>query len=431
MKKDSWYVNAAPRSAHRSKDAYIRERLRERTKEVDQKIEDALWGSHIELGQFSTEKIGDDCERTMGTLSAGAGDYIVETLIEEWSKEGGLGRTKRDEHRIGRPYQAWGPHARTHARRWLEAKAPISHWAAIVSAAHDAHNQSENESVSMKRLVDLVGKGPEFAKKIGSCDPWVAREACSKMPNEVLDEETTKWAIRAVQMYAKTIWSDHEVTDQDAERALEHWRWPTIRPPLAVVAACAGKMPALRTDNAWANTLTQVWLPLEQWSSRWPEIRLTWEETERSILQRRENEEGTANEAMNKVAENARMGVQATSAGETSTIIERCRKEWRNSEKLEGDGTIGQPRLEAVNHGRTQQMRWVFDIHGPEVLLAGCAFAKMRIEDALENYDMNRLALALSIEKTVDYGKLFEREPGTRETQNADAQTLTKKKWQR
>ena len=400
---DRWYVRTAPRTGHRSKDAYIRERLRKRRKEVDRKIDQALWSSPIKISTLAKANSENNTEQRIQALSASAGVCIIEVLIDECAKEGGLGRIDARGHREGQPYRTWGPQARAHAQRWIEAQAPKTHWDSIIKVIQHAHSESDSGTVWMRCIIEIVRKGPEIAQKMMRCDPWVIREACWRIPKKTLDEDEKRWAIQAVHLYGKIIGIEHKITDRDALEALQHWRWPTMQPPLAIVAAGAGRMAPLCSDSAWANAMNGTW-------------GVEWKTTGTSIQERRRNENKSADKAMKKVADIAHTIVEKKHGGKTSAIIDRWREKWRKNDKIEGDGSIGVPRLETIGDKSKEKMMWVFDVHGPEVLLAGWAIERKNIEDGIDIYDMNRLSLALTIEKDGGQGNLFERETGDRPT---------------
>ena len=417
---DPWYVKTCPRSPHRSKDAYIRERLRYRKPRIDQHIEDVLWKTRVENATMEPRNFENGEKGTMRSLSECASNHIVDVLIDEATNEGGLG-TNNDEAR-----DAWTAPARAHAQRCLENQAPANHWDTIVRAIRNTepdrlnagairHEIGNNNSkgLTMRRLAELAHKGAEFARKLGRCEPWAAREACWNFPEEILDEDPGKWAIRAVQQYGNTLNPSHRVSEKQAQDELKHWRWPTMRPPIGIIVRNIGQMPPLQSDNAWANALNTI-------------LGGKLREHALSIKQIRESEENAARKTIGKVAEAARKNVHTSNNEEASKIIRRCQKVWGNSDGLEGNGLIGEPKLEAVQQKRGKMMVWVFEIDGPETLIAGCKFSGRKIEEVLKRYDTSRIALAMSIEEPRGNGKLFERETGSRHRQMKDKETLHK-----
>ena len=396
VESEKWYVRSTPKKGPRSKDTYMRERFNEKTTQVDQMIETALWYGHIGTGTFNHADIGDNPKGTINTLSETAGEWIVHRLMEKWTEEGGTPCTESEADKI------WGPQAKTHAKRWIERQAPASYWDAIVRAIRTAKpNIRDNGTMTMKRLVKLATRGPELATKLRSCDAWVAREACWNLHEHILDEDAQTWPIKAVQNWQSAD-KANQVSDDDAQRGIEHWRWPTMRPPLTAISAGAGWLPPIRSDSAWANAMNK------SRDMRW-NIR-------GSIAECRKGEEDEARKAMIKVVERAHAYIAGKPKKATTPIIERCKHEWKNSNELKGNGLIEEPRIEVVEIGLATEMMWVFDIRGPEALLAGCEFEDKTIEEARTIFDMNRIALALTIAKTSCYGKLFERKPGLQKT---------------
>ena len=392
---EKWYVNTIPPSGSRAKDTYIRERLKQRCPEIEQRIERALektpvYLTKLEPEEVEPEELDGNNDRLMRGLKLHGGVCIVEALVEE-VREGGWSECSKSKGR-----EMWGELAREHAQQWLQENAPGSHWNEIAHAIEDLQPKWTDGPLTMSRLAKLARKGSEFAKKLRRCEPWAAREACWTFNDEILDEDPDKWAMRAVQNQSAMLNQKHEVSEQDAQRALEHWRWPTMRPPLTVIATGAGQMRPLRSDSAWANGLNKIW-------------NVKGNKNGMSIKQCRERDEWARPEAMTKVSDLAYGQMGAKEKGEKSAIIARCQREWNASKDLEGDGFVENPTLEAVKRGQDTEMMWVFDIQGPQTLLAGCSLEGKNIEDVLSNFDMNRIALAMTIERDENHGMLFER----------------------
>ena len=270
----------------------------------------------------------------------------------------------------------------------------------------------------MSRLVKLARKGPDLTQKMARCEPWVAREACWNIPLDVLEEDERMWKIRKIQIEAKELYWREKVNDEDAERALEHWRWPTIRPPIVVVAASAGRYMPLRTDSAWASAMNSsvqhAWADAKSDS-----IRRGTVNTDKSwIVEHRKDEEMAAKNTMKKIAEIAMKSVDANNEKKATQIIERCQRAWKENDDLEGDGRIATPKLKPVRNDEDSNMvmMWAFKITGPEVLLAGHALETEAIEGIWRQQGeqisdekvVARTTLVMTIEKMGNYGRLLE-----------------------
>ena len=222
-----------------------------KTKRIDDSIEAALWDAQIETTTLIDKDIGDGTQGTMRALSESAGKCVVEALIGQMREEEIW--IPMEEYACAR--KAWAPGANAYTREWLEDEVPASHWDALVRAIRGAHQERDDRGLTMSRLVDLARMGPKLARKMQRCDPWVAREACWKIPMEFLDGDEQMWKTRAVQLQAKELGCNRHVSDEDAERALERWAdWlPTSQPPLALVAAEAGHLFGMNTDRTEAD----------------------------------------------------------------------------------------------------------------------------------------------------------------------------------
>ena len=414
-----WYANALPRSEHRSKDAYIRERLKQRTTHIDKAIEDAMLESSIETLTLVAGDIGDDKEGTMRELSRCVGEYVTEAILDEAHKETGL----TDIEEIERARKTWTPQANACAREWLEEQAPASHWDTLIRSIRSVQPEKSDGELTMTRLVDLARVGPKLAQKMKQCERWVAREAYWNIPTDTLENNEEKWKRHAVQMHARTLDWNNDVNDEDAERAIEHWRWPTMRPPLSIIAAGAGRLAPIQTDSAWANALrTMTRLAV-------CDPHLPW------IDERRKDEEQAIRQAISKVGEITRRSVDPNDREKASGIIARCRRAWGGSVDLKGDGYIGTPKLRPVNDGDDIQMMWVFKITGPEVLLAGCELEGVTTRVAQQDNKvtktlLSQTRLAITVERTMHYGRFIEVNTPTRSGQRTLKSALGKiKHW--
>ena len=433
-RNEAWYIKTIPTNGTRSKDAYIRERLNQRRQRIKQRVEHALWENHVELGTLESEEIGTGNDTTIDALTQCASKWIIKTLIEEIKEEEGF------ECSVGQGEEAWGRDASEHARKWLQDKAPASQWNEIMRAIQAIKPDRRDGALTMRRLVELARKGPDFARKLRTCDPWAAREACWNFPDETLDRDAKMWAICAVQGYAKALDRNHDVNEADAKEALKHWRWPTMRPPLQAVAASAGRMAPLRTDSAWANALSKAMAPLRTDSTWANDLNGAWHAASlkypTSIEEQREGEESAEQKIIAEIEHVARKSILSgvaqawcDSPDEMNTeqkrsIVEQCKKEWKESDDLEGDGSIGQARLDTVEDSIAAQMMWVFNINGPETLLAGCRFEGKTIVEAFEKYDMRRIALAMTTDKSGNHGHLFEHKSGAGRTRMKQGKAL-------
>ena len=414
--ENRWYLKTIPQGRRRSQDAYIRERMRRKTAHIDQVIRNAINATCVEMSEDTEEQIGDTSEETLHVLSGYAGKEVAEALIEETEQEGGLGCDKSEAMRV------WTPHAQAHALEWLEQRAPASHWDVTLRALVETKPNAQYEGLALHRLTQLAQRGPRMAENIRACDPWVAREICWRMIDDVLDEDVKKWVVRVVQMHTKfkMLRGDNALDDQDALLAVEHWRWPTMRPPLEFIALSAGKLPPIRSDSAWANAI------------RTPPWRTDRNEQNDWVQSKRKSEDDTMNEAISTVSLLARHNVHTKKKTASERIIALCQRYWAKSAELKGDGRIGQPRLEAVGRSREQQMMWVFEVHGPETLLAGCTVEGKSIEQLMLTHGMNNIRLAMTLDGKIRSGKILlhtTMTPHTEEEQKRRSKTLRKIAW--
>ena len=388
---EGWYVKTFPKGPCRSRDAYIRERLRSKTERIEESIEHAFRDSYVSAWEIVNEEIGGTSEETVRMLSECASEHIVEALIEQSRQEGGLECTR------DKAIETWEPHAKAHAKAWIEKQAPAEDWDAVLRALRETKPDTGERAISMYRLRQLARRGSSMVEKIRACDPWVAREVCWHMDDEMLDEDANKWSIRIVQMESQLLTKNDNVDEADALKALEHWRWPEMMPPLEFVASAAGRLPPLRSDSAWANAIRTPARRVEDGHTEW-------------VRTRRMDEEGTAREAVEKLRSVARDRVHTSTKEEAEKIIGRCRNEWEKTASLKGDGHVGLPTLDIVedDDGGGRHMMWVFNVHGPEVLLAGCMFERMEVADVLAAHDIARVRIGLDIGRTVKEGRLFE-----------------------
>ena len=156
-------------------------------------IDNELWHGHIVIENLSGKDIEDNPKATIGTLSETANEWIVDILMKKWTEEGGAPCTKSEADQI------WGPQAKAHAQRWIERQAPAWDWYEIIRIIREMAPHPNHITVMMNRLVQIVTKGPELVTKLRLCEPWVAREACFNVSEDVLNEDIRTWPIRAVQ----------------------------------------------------------------------------------------------------------------------------------------------------------------------------------------------------------------------------------------
>ena len=368
-----------PRSPRRSKDAYVRERLSRKTEQIDDEIKNALENSYVSTERIILAVNGNYQEMTH-QLAEEVASSIVETTLEWVQNEGGFGCTEEETRK------AWTPQARAHTQRWLEEQAPKAHWSALAQAIRDAQPNTTTMGLTIKRLTELARRGPALTEKMRACDAWVACEACWNMTYDVIDGDEKRWKAHAVKNPRRQKGTEKKITDKDAEQALEHWRWPTMRPPLEIVSAGAGNLPPIESDSAWAHAVKA-------------NVNMTRMDRETSVENERKGEENNRKEIMREIANLARMQVNAWSTNDISGAIKRCRQQWRQCTMLKGDGGIAEPRLKIIKDDEGTRMYWVLDIHGPETLMAGCGVKNRTMESIARTFDLTTCFLAIDVER--------------------------------
>ena len=400
---ERWYLNTTPSSGSRSKDAHMRERLSRKTGRIDESVETALWDTRIETKTITGADIGNNVEGTMRILSTCAGESIVEALIEEMGEDGLVTSTEE----VARANKAWSPCANAYAREWLEDEAPATHWDALVRTLREVQPDICDGALTMTRLIDLARIGPELTQRMKRIQPWIAREAWWKLPIGTIEKDEQMWEIRAVQLQARMLVRNDEVSDEDAERALKHWRWPIMRPPLEIVAAGAGRLAPLRSDSAWANAMSTETQRIEN------DVNKDW------VDERRKGEETTQHQVIAEITKIASRIVDADKVKNAAKILERCQRAWSDDNNLEGNGDIEKPQLVPITEGEETHMMWMFKITGPEVLLAGCVLEGVPIWSVLEPQEdrkneeteetpLRETALVVTIEKGRRYGRFVD-----------------------
>ena len=384
---DPWYVRTLAPSARRSEDARVRERMRQDRDAIDARIMRAVKEARISVDALTAvPQERTPGERvTMMLLAEQAANAAVKALADALEESGA-----DPDARAGRE-EAWRSGAREVARIWLAEQAPARRWHALALAFAAIDASESVGTIKIAGLADVARTLPGFANALRSQAPWAAREACRVMQREALAEDASLWEIRIVQREARRL-GRTEVSDEDARAALAHWRWPRVTPPLAMVAAGAGRLAPIQSDSAWANALAE-------------EPKGRWERGDGWVATARTNEEHTGKEAAARVHAIAH-GTFIGDAGERERALEEWRDSWRRSRALAGEGEIGTPRLTLIEPAYQHGMMWVFAIEGPDALLAASALEQEEIEKTAERCAQAHSVLALRVDHGVWGGHL-------------------------
>ena len=367
---------------------------------IDTRIEDAITQTPIavetflECGTAGTPE-GDlpaGPERTTGMLAARVAPHIVRAIAEEAETTTGNGRPARTAH------DAWAHGAEAHARRWLEARAPAAHWARLVRSIRRAQATVRDTALIVGTLAVLAEHGPAFADALDAQAPWVVRERLWGPWGDALGDDPTVWAGRIVACKAEQL-GRTGVDAAAGEAALAHWRWPNVRPPLAVVAAGAGMLAPIESDSAWANACTA------SAKACIVSAHAQWDAEGRRVRAMRAHEERCIEEAIDEVRALAREQVGG-GPKKARGALEQARARWKASPALEGDGRVGTPRLVAVGPMYQHSVRWRFEVDGPEILSAASALEGVSLTDIAGKIEAGGTALVVSIDKDARKGHL-------------------------
>ena len=386
------FARTLPPSTERSNDARMRERLVRRRRAIEARIEEALWDARIEVRTLASDAIAASPEGAMEGLGAALADTVVTALLEACDDEGGLGCTEVEAR------AAWNEDGADHARAWLESHAPSAHWQGLARAlAHawpDRAGGAPPDHLATIPLIEIASRGPALEEKLRSADPWVAREACANLWTSVLDEPAEMWPVRAVELVARML--GEEVPGEDAARAaLADWRWPEMRPPLALIASGAGRLAPIEGDGAWAHAIAAM-------------ERDRWDSHPHWAQRMRRGEGDGVRQAMAKVRAIARESIETPGTGAARAVLARCARAWGRSEALKGSGVLRRPRLEPVECEGERVMMWVFDVESPEALVAGAALGGKGLAHAADKHAACETTLVLGLQPSVRFGFLRE-----------------------
>ena len=172
--------------------------------------------------------------------------------------------------------------------------------------------------------------------------PWLAAEACLHLEGRALAGDERAWRAGVVRHHAHTFGRDEGLSDEAAEAALAHWRWPNAHPPLSVVAAGAGALRPIESESAWANAVrAHAHGGWEGWESA-----LAWARKTRA------GEEETRGRTIRTIESQALGWAETRWAGSAVQTLHRWAREWDANERLEGDGTRIAPALATSGEGR-------------------------------------------------------------------------------
>ena len=318
------YAATLPPSGQRSGDAHARSHLHRCAGALARRMERAMGEAHIagEALGAAPERIEGSQARKEGAvlavLAERAGVLAARALADALAQAGALGCAEEAAE------EAWTTQATADARAWLERRAAPTRWDALARAIGKARAGGAIGAVGVGALATIAGGHPEIVHRLGTVDPWVAREACRTMEIGALGEPAGRWPVRIVQRQARRMGAS-AVGDAEARAALADWRWPRAHPPLAVLAAGAMTLPPIEGDSAWAHALAKRWTEVaarhrrgegdEGGSAERARAASRWAERERA--------------GEGKAIEDARERVRALARGGRRTRGSPARERWR------------------------------------------------------------------------------------------------------
>ena len=267
-------------------------------------------------------------------------------------------RNGTSENEIERLKEPWRREAFRDTMEWIRKKARISNWERIIKTLRSMGDLATRK-IRLERWALLAGEGTELVKKMNAVAPWTAVEACHTLDQETLRGNASLWNQKIVKEYARRAGREDRLTDEDAENALIDWRWPGVRPPLGIIGGSAGMMHPIQGDSAWASALdnNQKAEGLSKYGPQWARgYRINEDEAYKKTI-----------ECVERLAQQW-IVARTKKSNDAQRTLERWKDEWRENEKLAGNGTTMRSALKA--HATT--LGWKIMIEDPSTLLARC-----------------------------------------------------------
>ena len=383
---DRYAIARAIRQA--STRARLEARLRRAWGTIGPKMRNAALATGVEAGGDAWT--GSTTRFAREWVAAGKAAHVLTRIAEEVGVTRNALKAARAE---------WEASVRKDVQAWTEAVAPQAAWARTHDAVARLGALIPN-GLALSRWATLVRGGEALARQIEHAPPWLAAEACLHLEGRALAGDERAWRAGVVRHHAHTFGRDEELSDEAAEAALAHWRWPDAHPPLSVVAAGAGALRPIESESAWANAMrAHAHGGWEGWESA-----LAWARKTRA------GEEETRGRTIRTIESQALRWAETRWAGNAVRTLRRWAREWDANERLEGDGTRIAPALAASGEGRAP-LGWTIPIEGPRTLIAHCVFEgktpaaiARRWRDALKEIARNTAApcLRLTLGNTLD-----------------------------
>ena len=171
--------------------------------------------------------------------------------LEERVREGGA-----SARTVAQARARWARRAREDVQAWTATTADEATWERARAALEGLASQMPG-GLALARWALIAQGGEALTRAIEAATPWVAVEACRHLAPDALRRTPERWMIEVVRHYAREMGRSAPLEDANIERALAHWRWSRVRPPLRMLALRAGVEAPICDDGDWGRALVE------------------------------------------------------------------------------------------------------------------------------------------------------------------------------
>ena len=345
----------------------------ERTAE---RVREKIWATKVRMRAAARSRDDDGTKRVREAVGAAV--------------KGGLGALeKRAEELRGREHvpkhvrRSWGRALAAYVQAWFDAHGRESAWRTTLVGLASVSERTRTTKLELARAGALAGVNARAWNALERDPVWLARQALEHAPKAIIEGRRDARAAWAVEHALEALGRPQRCTGAMAERALAHWRWPAVCPPLAVAHWCAEEGAALETDGEWACAMRNS--PHHKTGARQLETLGV------GGMCARVREEGRreAQRVCDAVVRTAAAG--GTAHGDPRWTAWRAR--WARESALPGDGTLKAPTLEQGE----DRLEWRLPLEAPEVVLFLSARTRMAPTLAASRYGAVAVGLARQV----------------------------------